>query len=105
MKDITELFNNIIDDINNIIENDFYDDKGEMSKVREIILVWFDDFKKRGTLKNISRDDLIFADLEISTIFGMYISSESVSDNFCERLTFDFGMLKRYWKDEVVGGK
>ena len=105
MEGITELFNNIIDDIENIIENDFYGDKGEIRKVRGIILAWFDDFNKNGTLKNISRDDLVFVDLEISTIFGMYISSESVSDNFCERLSFDFSLLKKYWKDEIVGGR
>ena len=42
---------------------------------------------------------------ELTDIFDKYVETESVSENYTERLLYDFGHLEKSWKDEMLGGK
>ena len=60
---------------------------------------------KKNTLKDIEPKELEYISLEITDFFDKYLPSESVKENYAERLSYDFGQLEKYWKEEIVGGK
>ena len=102
--EINMFFVRIMDNIDIILNNDFYKNKGNLDKVKEKIQNWYDNFKENNTLKSISAKDLEFVDLEITDLFDEYITLESVSENYIERLLYDFGHLEKLWKNEMLGG-
>ncbi len=104
-KEVDLRFLKIFDNIDNIMSNEFYKDKGQLLKVREIFEQWYEEFKLKKTLKTISVKELEYLDLEITDIFDMYISTEPVKSNYAERLLFNLDILKEMWKEEMLGGK
>ena len=104
-KKILEIFDNTIESIDYILNDDFYQKKGNLKQIRELIKKWFINYKETGTLKNISAEKLEYIDIEITSIFDKYIEIESVENNYVERLLFDFGNLMQFWKNEMLGGK
>lgn len=102
---INKLFCNIIKNIDLILTNDFYNQKGELLQVKEKINNWFQDFSETGTLLTITPTEVEFLDLEITDLFDKYIKVEPVKQNYSERLSYYYGILKREWKDELLGGK
>ena len=102
-KDI--LFKKIIENIDKIITDDFYNDKQNLLEVKKCIKKWQQEFELRKVLTTISVSDLKFIDIEISSLFDMYISVEPVEKNFVERLSYDFSLLKKIWKEEIGGEK
>ena len=104
-EEINSFFIETLENMDNILNNDFYENKGNLIKAREKVQNWYDNFKNNKTLKNIEPKDLEFIDLEITDIFDEYIASEPVSENYIERLSYDFGHLEKYWKNEMLEGK
>ena len=102
-KEICTFFKNILDDIDNIMNNNFYENKYNMDLVKEKVEVWYSNFEKEKVLKNIKLEDLEYIQNNIDEIFDEYISSESVKENYVERLSYDFSNLKHLWKDEISG--
>ena len=106
-RDIKSYFEGVIENIDIILKNDFYkiDDKKKLIPVREDINKWYKDYIKNNTLKNIKPETLENIGYEISDFFDEYVVSESIKENYAERLIYDFGELELYWKDEMLGGK
>ena len=69
-----------------------------------IIENWFNSFKATKSLLSINVSDLNFVDLEISDLFDKYIEIEPIEKNYCEILSYNFSILKKYWKDELEKG-
>ena len=103
-KKIPEFFSNTIKNIDYILNDDYYQNKGNLREIKELIKKWFINYNETGTLKNISTEKLEYIDNEITSIFDKYISIESVENNYAERLLFDFGNLMQFWKNEMLGG-
>lgn len=102
---IDELFLTIMKTVDLILESDFYTEKKSILKIKEDIKNWYGSFKDKDNLLDISVEKLKSLDLEITELFSKYIETESVSHNYSEILTYDFGRLKRYWKDEFEKGR
>lgn len=104
-QEINELFNILINTLDLIFLNEFYTDTLELKKVRKKINEWYNSFKRSGTLININPEDVKFLDIEVTNFFDKYIESEPVSHNYTEILSFNFGQLEKYWKDELIERK
>lgn len=104
-KEINSFFLGVLENIDIIMNNDFYVDKGELLEARKKVQKWYDNFKKNKTLKGIEPKELEFIDLAITDEFAEYIETEPVKENYVERLLFDFGKLEQYWKDEMLEEK
>ena len=99
------LFKNILDTINLILQDDFYTQKESLTDIKIKVLNWYDDYKQNSTLKNISVVELEYVDFEIIDLFDNYIVIESVKQNYVERLSYYFSILKKEWKNEMLGEK
>jgi len=106
-RNIDSYFEAIIENINIIMNNDFYDEKDKINleDVKEKMKKWYKTYKEEETLKNIDIKTLEYIDLEITDFFDKYLVKESVKDNYSERLSYDFGKLEDYWKNEMLGEK
>lgn len=103
-RDINSYFDGVINNINIILNNDFYDNKDNLEEVKNKVLEWQEDYKKNNTLKGISVKDLEYLDLEITDFFADYVATEPIKENYAERLSYDFSILEKKWKDEMLGG-
>ncbi len=106
-RNIESYFEGIIENINIIMNDDFYDEKDKiiLETVKEKIENWYKSYKYEDTLKKIDIKTLEYIDLEITDFFDKYLEKESVKGNYSERLSYDFGKLEDYWKNEMLGGK
>ena len=104
-RDINSYFEGIIENLDIIENSSFYEDKEDLLSIKELVNNWFDDYKKNNTLKGIDVKDLEKIDMEITDYFADYVAKESVEDNYCERLSFDFSRLEEFWKDEMLKSK
>lgn len=107
MKDINYYFTNAIKCIEYIIDSDFYNknDKKELVNVKVMLERWHRIFNEKNTLKEFSTKDIEYLDLEITDFFSKYITTESVRENYAERLLYYFGHLTKYWKNEMLVGE
>lgn len=103
--EINDFFTETLLNMDIILNNAFYKNKGNLKEARIKTQNWFDSFKNNKSLKGIDPKDLEFIGFEIYDLMDEYIATESVKENYLERLDYDFGHLKRYWKDEMLGGK
>lgn len=103
--EIEELFLTILKTVDLMLESDFYIEKKAILNMKEDIKNWYDDYKVKDSLLGIQVEKLKSLDLEITELFSKYIETESVSNNYSEILSYDFGRLKRYWKDEFEKGR
>lgn len=103
--DISKLFINILNDINLIEKSKFYKKDDSFSKIKEIIKQWYDNYKLNKILTSITVKDLEYLDLEITSFFDKYIESESIKENYSERLYYDFCRLEKIWKNKMLGEK
>ena len=103
--DIEKLFSKIFKDITLILDDDFYSDKGSLETVKVILDKWHTDFKEKQTLKTIEPKELEFISLEITNLLDKYVETESVVNNYMEQLSYDFSILEKEWKEEMLGGK
>lgn len=55
-------------------------------------------------MKGIEPKELESIGLEITDFFDKYVVTESVKENYAERLLYDFGHLEMKWKTELLGG-
>ncbi len=101
---VEDYFNSIIENIDTILESSFYEEKEPLLEVKDIINSWYEDYKKNNTLKNINVEDLKKLDLEITDYFAKYVETEPIKENYCERLSYDFGELEELWKAEMLKG-
>lgn len=62
-------------------------------------------YKEKNTLKEIEPKELEYIGFEITNFFDRYLKTESVKENYAERLLYDFGNLEMIWKDEMLEGK
>lgn len=99
--DISKLFINILNDINLIEKSKFYKKDDSFSKIKEIIKQWYDNYKLNKMLTSITVKDLEYLDLEITSFFDKYIESESIKENYSERLYYDFCRLEKIWKKDL----
>ena len=99
--DIKKNFLNLEKYIDIVLNNDFYNNKMNLSKVNEIIIKWNNSFAEYGSLKRIDIKDLVFIHDEINDFCDEYITSESYNENYSEILQYNFSILERYWKDEM----
>ena len=102
-EEINTLFIALIKDIDAMIEKDFYKEKQIIKEIKEKVQDWFNDFKISKTLNNITLENIKFIDEEITELIDKYIMIEPVEENHVERLSYDFGILERIWKDEMLG--
>ena len=103
--DIEKLFSKIFKDIALILDDDFYSDKGSLETIKVILDKWHTDFEAKQTLKTIEPKELEFISLEITNLFDKYIETESVVNNYMEQLSYDFSILEKEWKAEMLKGK
>lgn len=103
--DISKLFINILNDINLIEKSKFYKKDDSFRKIKEIIKQWYDNYKLNKILTSITLKDLEYLDLEITSFFDKYIESESIKENYSERLYYDFCRLEKIWKNKMLGEK
>lgn len=100
-----DIFIKIIEDIDNILNDNFYEAKESFLEMKKTIQKWHNDFKKSNTLKVIEPEILEQLDLMVTDYFDKYIKTESVKNNYAERLSYDFSTLEKNWKEEMLGGK
>ena len=100
---IKSYFEGVILNIDIILNNNFYENKDSLNKVKNKVIKWYDSYKKHETLKEINPKELENMDLEITDFFANYVATESVKENYAERLSYDFSELERYWKKEMLG--
>lgn len=103
IRDINLYFEGVIQNIDIILNNDFYKNKDNLIIVKNSIIKWYDSYKTHLTLKQINPEELKNLDLEITDFFADYVETEPVNENYAERLSYDFDKLERYWKDEMLG--
>ncbi len=106
-RDAKSYFDGVLENINIILCNNFYknEDKENLKFVKAKIENWYKIYKKENTLKSIDFKELENLELEITDFFDKYVATESVKENYAERLLYDFGCLEMIWKDEMLGGK
>lgn len=104
-KEISILFTNLLNTIDLILNSEFYTDKCDLIEVKVKIEEWYRNYKNSSSLKSINYKDLEFMDSDIMELFDEYIKTESVSNNYVERLSYDFNILLKKWKEEMIGGK
>lgn len=105
-RDIKSYFEGVLENIDIILDNSFYkdEDKEGLKYVKLKIKDWYKIYMEKNTLKGIEPDELKKIDLEITDFFDKYVATESVKENYAERLLFDLGQLETKWKDEMLGG-
>lgn len=101
-RDTNSYFEGVISNIDIILNSDFYKDKDSLSEVKTKIIKWYDSYKKSKTLKEIDPKELKNIDLEITDFFAKYVETESIKENYAERLSYDFSELEIYWKEEML---
>ena len=101
---VKKYFDSIIENIDTILESSFYEKKEPLLWVKEVINSWHEDYEKNNTLTNISTEDLKKLDLEITDYFAKYVETEPNNENYCERLSYDFGELEELWEAEMLKG-
>ena len=106
-RDVKSYFDGVLENICIILKNDFYkeEDKNIFNEIKIKIENWYESYIEENTLKNIEPKELEYIGLEITDFFGKYVSTESVKENYAERLSYDFGHLEIYWKKEIMGGR
>lgn len=106
-RDIKSYFDGVLENISIILKNDFYknEDKSIFNFIKVKIENWYKIYIEENTLKGIEPKELEYIELEITDFFDKYITSESVKENYAERLSYDFGYLEICWKEEMIGGK
>jgi len=100
---IDELFNDILESINEIIVSDVYTTKDSIPEIKEIIEAWYKEYNTKKTLKTITVTNLEFINEKIIDFFDKYIMIESTKENYAERLSFYWSILLHKWKDEMLG--
>lgn len=103
IRDINSYFEGVIQNIDIVLNNDFYKNKDNLITVKTSITKWYDSYKTHQTLKQINPEELKNLDLEITDFFADYVETEPVNENYAERLSYDFDELEGYWKDEMLG--
>ena len=104
-RDIKSYFDGVLENINIILENDFYTDKKNLKDVKILIEKWYKSYKEKKTLRGINPKELENIGFEITDFFDRYLTIESVKENYAERLLYDFGHLEKDWKEEMLGVK
>lgn len=101
-RDINSYFDGVINNINIILNNEFYDKKDNLEDVKTKVISWQKHYKKNNTLKGINVKELEYLDLEITDFFADYVANEPAKENYAERLSYDFSVLEHKWKDEML---
>ena len=104
-KEIELLFAELIDSLDNMLKTTLYTEKEVINQIKEKVEKWFDSFKNSKTLTKIKIEDIQFLDLEIIDLQDKYIVIEPVLENYSERTSYNFGILEKVWKDEMLGGE
>lgn len=104
-RNIDSYFKGVIENIEIILDNNFYkvEDKENLKFVKSKIENWYKNYQAKNTLKCIEPKELENIELEITDFFDKYIATESVQENYAERLLYDFGYLEHDWKNEMLG--
>jgi len=106
-RDIKSYFDGVLENIDIILDNSFYKDKDKESLifVKTKIEHWYKTYKEKNTLTGILPKELEIIGFEITDFFDHYIATESVKENYAERLLYDFGHLEKDWKNEMLNRK
>ena len=102
-KEITNLFSKLLININKAQNDNHYSEKEQLNTIEIKVKKWYESYKETYSLKNIKIEDLNFIDREITDLFDKYISLESIENNYIEIMLYNFGLLEKYWKDEMLG--
>lgn len=105
IRDINSYFIGVLENINLILNANFYGNKGNLKDVKLKIQKRYDNYKINNSLKNIDPEELKYLSIEITDFFANYVEIESLENNFTERLSYDFGHLEICWKNEMLGVK
>ena len=103
-RNIKSYFEGILNNIDIILKDDFYEEKENLINVQEIIEKWYSEYLQSKSLKNIDYKKLEYMKIEITDFFDKYFISEPLNKNYSERLSYDYSHLEHYWKDEMLGG-
>ncbi len=102
-RNINSYFEGVIENIDIILNDNFYQNKEALYDVKSRAIEWYDSYRKFNTLTNIDPNELKDMDLEITDFFAQYVAIEPVKTNYSERLSYDFGELEILWKKEMLG--
>ena len=102
---INSYFIGVVENIDLILNDKFYDNKENLKNVKLKIQKWYDSYKMNDSLKNIDPEELKYLSLEITDYFANYVETEPLEKNYTERLSYDFGHLEICWKNEMLGGE
>lgn len=87
-RDINSHFISILENIDKIENDKFYENKQNIISIKQTIKDWFDYYKNNNSLKNIVPELLTKIDLIITDYFDIYITIEPIKNNYVERLLF-----------------
>ena len=97
--------NKVLENIDIILKNDFYNDKNNLKDVNSLINDWYELYKKNSSLKGIDYKKIEYIQNEINDFVDKYLPTEPVKENHAERLSYNFGHLMHFWKSEMLGEK
>lgn len=101
-KNIEKFFESLINTINLILDNKFYEDKMNLENVKIMLEKWYVDYKNSNSLVHIEPDDIKIMDLDITDFFDKYIAEEPMEHNYTEILSYNFSELEKKWKNEML---
>ena len=103
-RDIISYFEGVLENIDIILKKSYYkdDDKQNLISARKIIENWYNNYKETDSLIGIDVNDLKNVGLEITDFFDKHYETESLTENYSERLLYDFGKLEIFWKEEML---
>ncbi len=104
-RSISSYFEGVFQNIDIILNNDFYSDKYNLNQVKDKVKKWYSSYNKTKSLKSINPEELKELELEITDFFAQYVATEPIEKNYSERLSYDFGELEEYWEKEMLGEK
>lgn len=106
-RNINSYFQGIIENIDIILNNNFYDnnDKKNLISIKVKIEKWYKNYIEKNTLIGIMPKELENIDFEITDIFDKYFINEEKEENYTERLLYDFQCLEEEWKKEMLREK
>lgn len=101
-KEIEILFNGLIEALNDMLKTNLYTEKELINQIKEKVVNWGDSFKKSKSLTKIKLEDIRFLDIEIIELQDKYIMIEPILENYIERISYNFRILEKIWKDEML---
>ncbi len=100
-----EIFEKIYDSIYEMEKRKLYSEKEKLELIKKNIKNVHCIYLNSQSLERVSNTLLKEIDFDILDLFDKYIVLESKNENFCERLSYNFEILKEKWKKSIMEEK